>query len=110
MSETNTPLITKLTEIEARFDELQKQMENPDFASESAKLIAMAKEQGKIKGLVAKFRDYKKAAEGTKHAEELISNPSTEAELKEMAKEELEQLEAKKTTLLMDDYRWGHTR
>ncbi len=32
MPEANTPLITKLTEIEARFDELQKQMENPDIA------------------------------------------------------------------------------
>jgi peptide chain release factor 1 len=102
MPEANTPLITKLTEIEARFDELQKQMENPDIASESTKLIAMAKEQGKIKGLVAKFRDYKKAAEGAEHAEQLINSNSTEAELKEMAKEELQQLNAKKTTLLME--------
>ncbi|MGD0571797.1 MAG: peptide chain release factor 1 [Sedimentisphaerales bacterium] len=102
MPEANTPLIKKLTEIDARFDELQKQMENPDIASESAKLIAMAKEQGKIKGLVAKFRDYKKATEGAEHAEQLINNNSTETELKEMAKEELQQLNAKKTTLLME--------
>jgi peptide chain release factor 1 len=100
MPEANTPLITKLTSVEARFDELQKQMENPDIACDSTKLIAMAKEQGKIKGLVAKFRDYKKAAEGATHAEQLINNTSTEAELKEMAKEELQELNAKKTTLL----------
>ncbi len=102
MPEANTPLITKLTEIDARFDELQKQMENPDIACESAKLIALAKEQGKIKGLVAKFRDYKKAVSEAEHAEELINNLSTEAELKEMAKEELQQLNAKKTTLLAE--------
>jgi peptide chain release factor 1 len=101
MPEANTPLLTKLTEIDARFDELQKQMENPDIACDSTKLIAMAKEQGKIKGLVAKFRDYKKAAAGAEHAEQLINNASTEPELKEMAKEELQELNAKKTTLLM---------
>ncbi len=102
MPETNTPLIAKLTAVDARFDELQKQMENPDIACESAKLIALAKEQGKLKGLVAKFRDYKKAVEGAQHAEQLINNPSTDAELKEMAKEELQELNAKKTTLLAE--------
>jgi peptide chain release factor 1 len=102
MPEANTPLITKLTEIDARFDELQKQMENPDISNESAKLIALAKEQGKIKGLVAKFRDYKKAAADAVHSEQLINSASTEPELKEMAKEELQQLNAKKTSLLAE--------
>jgi len=102
MSEANTPLITKLTEIEARFDELQKQMENPDIACDSTKLIAMAKEQGKLKGLVAKYRDYKKAVAGAEHAEQLINSSSTEAELKEMAKEELQQLNDRKNKLLAE--------
>ena len=102
MPEANTPLITKLTEIEARFDELQKQMENPDIACDSTKLIALAKEQGKLKGLVAKYRDYKKAAAEAVHSEQLINSSSTEPELKEMAKEELQQLNAKKTTLLAE--------
>jgi len=102
MPEANTPLITKLTEIDARFDELQKQMENPDISNESAKLIALAKEQGKIKGLVAKFRDYKKAAAEAVHSEQLINSDTTEPELKDMAKEELQQLNAKKTSLLAE--------
>jgi peptide chain release factor 1 len=102
MSEASTPLITKLTEIEARFDELKNQMENPDIACDSTKLIAMAKEQGKIKGLVAKYRDYKKAAADAVHSEQLINSSTTDPELKEMAKEELQQLNAKKTTLLAE--------
>ncbi|HEY5503834.1 MAG TPA: PCRF domain-containing protein, partial [Sedimentisphaerales bacterium] len=102
MPEANTPLITKLTELEARFDELQKQMENPDIACDSTKLIALAKEQGKLKGLVAKYRDYKKAAAEAVHSEQLMNSNSTEPELKEMAKEELQQLNAKKTSLLAE--------
>ncbi len=102
MPEPNSALIGKLTEIEARFVELQKQMEDPDIARDMNKIISMAKEQGKIKGLVAKFREYKKAAEEAQHAQQLINSDSSEAELKEMAKEELGQLEPKKSSLLME--------
>ena len=102
MPQENTPLITKLAATEARFDELQKQMENPDIACDSTKLISLAKEQGKLKGLVAKYRDYKKAAADAVHSEQLINSDSTDPELKEMAKEELQQLNTKKTTLLAE--------
>jgi peptide chain release factor 1 len=64
------------------------------------KAISLSKEQGKIKGLVAKFREYKKAVTEADHAEQLINNNSTEPELKEMAKEELQQLNEKKNRLL----------
>ncbi|MFH1371322.1 MAG: peptide chain release factor 1 [Planctomycetota bacterium] len=100
MTETNTTLIAKLTELEVRFDELQKQISDPAISSDSAKLIALSKEQGKLKGLVAKFRDYKKATTEAKEAEHIIKSDSTDPELKEMAKEELQQLDAKKKKLL----------
>ncbi len=99
MSETNTTLIAKLAELEARFDELQKQISDPAVSRDSAKLIEFSKEQGKLKGLVTKFRKYRKAAEEAEQAEH-ITNSGDDAELKEMAKEEIEQLEAKKKKLL----------
>jgi len=102
MPEANTPLITKLTELEARFDELQKQMENPDISRDSARLIAISKEQGKLKAMVAKFRDYKKTVAQAREAEHIINSASTEPDLKEMAKEELGQLNDKKNKLLME--------
>ena len=55
MAEANTTLLAKLTELEAHFDELQKQIADPAFSCDSAKLIALSKEQGKLKGLVAKY-------------------------------------------------------
>jgi peptide chain release factor 1 len=100
MSETNTTLISKLTEIESRFDELQKQLSDPDIACDPAKAITLSKEQGKIKGLVFQFRDYKKAVVEAQEAEHIINSDSTEPDIKEMAKEELQQLHVKKEKLL----------
>lgn len=100
MSETNTTLLAKLAEIEARFDELQKQIADPDILLDSAKLIALSKEQGKLKGLVSKFREYKKAADEAEQAEHIIKSDSADIELKEMAKEELQHLDGKKKRML----------
>jgi peptide chain release factor 1 len=100
MSETNTTLIAKLTEIESHFDELQKQLSDPAVACDPTKTIALSKEQGKLKWLVFQFRDYKKAATETEEAEHIINSDSTEPDIKEMAKEELQQLNAKKDNLL----------
>ncbi len=102
MPEANTPLITKLSGMEARFDELQKQIESPDIGRDPARLIAISKEQGKLRAMVAKFRDYKKTVAQAEEAEHIINSDSTEPDLKEMAKEELGQLNTKKATLLME--------
>ncbi|MCJ7729541.1 MAG: peptide chain release factor 1 [Sedimentisphaerales bacterium] len=102
MAEANTTLLAKLTELEAHFDELQKQIADPAFSCDSAKLIALSKEQGKLKGLVAKYRDYKKTSMEAEQAEHLINSDSTEPDLREMAKEELQQLNTKKNALLTE--------
>ena len=100
MSETNTTLILKLTELESRFDELQKQLSDPAVAYDHTKAITLSKEQGKLKGLVFQFREYKKAVTQAEEAEHIINSDSTEPDMKEMAKEELGQLNAKKDKLL----------
>jgi len=100
MVATNTTLIDKLSEIEAHFDELQKQMEDPAFSTDSAKLIAIAKEQGKLKSLVAKYREYKKYVEQAEQAQQMINSDSSDADFKAMAQEELQQLNEKKTVLI----------
>jgi peptide chain release factor 1 len=100
MTQNNNTLITKLSEIDARYEELQKQLSDPVVACNPSKSISLSKEQGKLRLLATKFREYKKAAGETEHAEHLINSVSTEPELKEMAKEELQQLNEKKKQLL----------
>jgi peptide chain release factor 1 len=100
MAQDNTTLITKLSEIDARYDELQEQLSDPVVACNPSKSITLSKEQGKLRSLVTKFREYKKADTDAEHAEHLIHSATTEPELKEMAKEELQQLNEKKKQLL----------
>ncbi len=99
MTEKKDSLLAKLDEIEGRFREIEEQIANPDIARDSAKLIALSKEQGKLKTIVSKYRDYKKTladVEGAKH----ILATETDDELKQLADEELIQLEEKKQNQL----------
>jgi len=100
MTQNNNTLITKLSEIDARYEELQQQLSDPVVACDPSKSIGLSKEQGKLRLLATKFREYTKAVEEAEHAEHLINSASTEPELKEMAKEELQQLNEKKKQLL----------
>ena len=100
MSEHNSALIAKLEEIEERFCELEKQISDPEVACDTNRLIAVAKEQGKIKAIVGQYREYKQAAAGIAEAKQIVEDNSADEEFKALAAEEIEQLRAKEDTLL----------
>ncbi|MHC4912928.1 MAG: peptide chain release factor 1 [Planctomycetota bacterium] len=100
MAEQKDPLLDKLGELEVRFDEIENQMAEPAVASDSARLIALSKEQGKLKTIVAKYREYKKTTAGIKDAEEVLKDSSIDEDFRALANEELSQLENKKASLL----------
>jgi len=99
MDEKNNNLLTKLNQLEMRYSEIEGQIADPDIARDSTKLVALSKEQGKLRSLVTKYRQYKKAVAGIEDAEQIIADSSDE-ELKAMADEEREQLEGQKDRLL----------
>jgi len=100
MTESKSPLLTKLDEIEARFAQLESQIADPAAARDSTRLVSLSKEKGKLKALVAKYREYKKATVEAEQAEHIIKSESAEADLKELAKEELQHLQAQTAKLL----------
>jgi len=100
MAEEKTTLLTKLDEIELRHSEIEKQLADPTISGDSAKLISLAKEQGKLKATVAKYREYKKTTASLEEAEHIINDNAADEDFKNLAKEELGQLETKKKALL----------
>ncbi|MBN1805343.1 MAG: peptide chain release factor 1 [Sedimentisphaerales bacterium] len=102
MSEKHDSLPTKLDQIEMRYTEIEKQISEPEISSNPAKLIALSKEQGKLKTIVNKYRQYKKAASGIEEAEEILNDSTADKDLKELAKEEVQQLAGRKETLLTE--------
>ena len=100
MAEQKDSLLVKLDQIEVRYSEIETQISEPEVASNPARLIALSKEQGKLKTIVTKYRQYKKAETGIEEAEQILSDNSADEDFKTLAKEEIQQLEEQKNSLL----------
>jgi peptide chain release factor 1 len=100
MAEEKSTLLAKLDEIELRYSEIEKQLADPAIAGDSARLISLAKEQGKLKTIVTKYREYKKTITGLEYAKHILEDNTADKDFRNLAKEEISQLEAKKNTLL----------
>jgi len=100
MSQTQNSVLAKLDEIDARHSEIDRQISDPAIAQNPTKLIALSKEQGKIRSMVSKYREYKKAAAGIEDARQILEDKTVEADFRALAEEEIEQLTAKQEHLL----------
>ena len=74
MAEQKDGLLAKLDEVEARFREIEEQIAEPAIASDTARLIALSKEQGKIRAIVTKYREYKQETTGIVEAEHILAD------------------------------------
>jgi len=100
MAEQNSSLLAKLDEIEARYSQMEKQIAEPEIAGDPARLISLSKGQGKLRAIVTKYRQYKKAIAGVEEAEQILSDGSADEDFKALATEEIQQLEGQKNILL----------
>ncbi|MDI9433617.1 MAG: peptide chain release factor 1 [Planctomycetota bacterium] len=100
MGNTQDSVLTKLGQIDARYREIDAMISDPAVAKDSARLVALSKEQGKLRSLVTKYRDYMKAAAGAEEAEQMLHDETAEPDLKALVEEEIEQLNARKEQLL----------
>ena len=97
-------MFEKLEAIEKRYEELTKEISNPDLISNQTEWKKAMKEHSDLEELVQKFREYKKVKKEMEEAEELMTDP----EMKELAeteyydkKEQLPKLEEELKFLLI---------
>lgn len=116
MGKVLNSVLTKLQEIEARYAEIEQQISDPAVAQDSTRLVALSKEQGKLRAMVSKYRRYKKAAEGLAEAQQLLADEAADPDFKALAEEEIEQLtldserlleEMQNTLVMADDMHIG---
>jgi len=100
MSQVQQSVLAKLDKIDTRYAEIDRQISDPVVTQDSAKLIALSKEQGKIRSMVSKYREYKKATAGIEDARQMLDDETVEADFKALAEEEIEQLTTKQVQLL----------
>jgi peptide chain release factor 1 len=87
-------LIDRLRSTEARYEELNHQLADPEIVSDSKKYQRTAKAQSDLGEIVSKFREYTDLEHGIKETQAMVRE-ETDPDLKSMANEELAILESR---------------
>jgi peptide chain release factor 1 len=90
----------KLQSLETRYEELMARMAEPAVQADPAEYRAVAKNLSEIEPLVDAYRQYKTVTAEIAHTQELAA--SADADMRELAAEELKSLEARREALMAD--------
>ena len=82
-------MFDRLSQMEARYESLSRDMSDPSLVNDQKKFQAIAKEHRDMEPIVEKYRQYRKVADGIADAKAMLGDP----DLKEMAEEELATLQ-----------------
>ena len=85
-------MFDRLQAVEDRYDKLNELLSDPDIVNDSNKLRDYSKEQSDIQDTVMAYREYKEVHEQIKMRKKCL-NDKLDAEMREMVKEELSELE-----------------
>ena len=89
--------LQKLADIETRFEDLTRQMADPEIISDTGTYRKTAKQQSELSEIVAKYREWKKVHGDLEGARQMLVEP--DPEIQEMAREDVERLEPELETL-----------
>jgi len=93
-------MFDKLLSVENKYDELMTKLGTAEVQADAAEYRRSAKTLSELEPLVQKFREYKGVEEDIKGSEELVNG--NDAEMRELAREELKTLESRRDTLLQE--------
>ncbi|MCU1227397.1 MAG: peptide chain release factor 1, partial [Acidobacteria bacterium] len=89
----------KLDEIEKRYEELQRKIEDPSIVTDVAAYRETMKSISELNEVVAKFRELKQVQKGLAETREMLSTLKHGDEMRELAELELADLEAREPSL-----------
>src|SRR5215467_1276521 len=87
-------MIDKLIEIKNRFEEVGQLLSQPETVKDQKRFQQLSKEYRDLEKVVKKYDQYKNALDGIRHAKEVLQKEK-DAELRELAKMEIDELEPK---------------
>jgi len=89
-------MLEKLEAIEEKYRSLTNSLSDPALISDPHKIKKIAKERAEIEPVIKIFKSYKKILKDILDSNDILIDPDSEAELKELAEAELEELETQK--------------
>jgi len=93
-------MFDKLLSVENKYDELMTKLGTAEVQADASEYRRSAKTLSELEPLVQKFREYKGVEEDIKGAQELVNG--NDAEMRELAREELKTLESRREALLQE--------
>ena len=94
-------MLDRLAEIEKRYEELTREMARPEVASDIKRLQVLARERASVEDLVNDYRQYQATTRSLKETRAMLHDELDE-EMRTLAKQEIESLEAKQERLLSE--------
>lgn len=95
---TTKEILEKLEALKHRFEELGQQLSDPSATADMKRFQQLSKQYKELEEVVEKYNRYSKVVNNYDQAYQVL-NTEKDADLKQMAKEEMEMLEAEKTKL-----------
>jgi peptide chain release factor 1 len=86
-------MFSKLDEVDSRYEEVNMQLQRPDVAANQKQYRAFMKELSDLEKIVVVYREFKRKKADLKSNKEMLAT-ETDSEMREMAKEEIKQLES----------------
>ncbi len=83
-------MFSRLEAIEKRYEEINKDLCDPNIISDQNTYKSLMKEYKNLSPVVEKYREYKKAEKNSSEAKEILSESGGDKELREMAEVEME--------------------
>lgn len=87
-------MFDKLETVENKFEQISTQLTRPEIVSDNDQFRKLMKEHSELSPIVEKYRDLKAARLSEKEALEILDDPSSDKDFKELADEELKTAKA----------------
>ena len=94
MGQQKDNFLESLDQFDQRYSQIDEEMAKSATAGNSAQLVALSKEQGKLRDIVTKYREYKTMSSEIADAEQIIGDADADEDFRALAVEEKQQLEA----------------
>lgn len=86
-------MIRKLQSTKEAFDNMTMQLADPDVCSDTKELMRLSKARAALEPVVAAYEEWTSSTEALDEAKEMFSDATDDAEMREMAREEVNALE-----------------
>jgi peptide chain release factor 1 len=100
VTEVYAGLLKRLAECAQRLRDITEQMNDPQMAGNPARIVALSKEHGRLRRIVEPYLAYDRVDRQLRENEELARDGAQDPELRELARGELPELQARREKLI----------